>query len=190
MYYEKLEPILEDLEKKEIDVAGGSVVGMVLGIVNSLVSYIANLTIGKKRYADVEDKNKELLLKAESLKAKALKVVDDDPMILAEILKAYKTRKSDEEYYQEVCINATEFCMNVVYLAKETAELVDEISKVGNKMLSSDFKICKLYAVASIKCAMENVKINLRAIKDEQYRNKIETECDKIISSIWEENTL
>lgn len=184
MYYEKLEPILEDLGNKEIDVAGGSVVGMVLGIVNSLVSYIANLTIGKKRYLDVEEKNKELLAKAKELKAKSLKVIDEDPIVLEQILKAYKNKKNNEDEYQEVCKKATEFCMRVVHLARETADLADEISKVGNRMLSSDFEICKIYAKASIRAEIENVKINLSAVKDEKYRNKIKNEYNEIIKNL------
>ena len=50
MYYEKLIPILSDLENKEIEIAGGSVVGMNLATINSLIKYISNLTLGKKKY--------------------------------------------------------------------------------------------------------------------------------------------
>ena len=63
MYGEKIKPILEDLENKDIDVAGGGVVGIVLSSVNSLIRYIANLTLGKKKYEDVQDKIKEILEK-------------------------------------------------------------------------------------------------------------------------------
>ena len=48
MYNEKLNPILNDLENKDIEIAGGSVVGMVLSTINSLIKYIANLTVDKK----------------------------------------------------------------------------------------------------------------------------------------------
>ena len=48
MYNDKIKHILEDLENKDIDIAGGSVVGMVLSTINSLITYIANLTVGKK----------------------------------------------------------------------------------------------------------------------------------------------
>ena len=44
MYNEKLNPILADLENKEVEIAGGSVVGMVLSTINSLIIYISNLT--------------------------------------------------------------------------------------------------------------------------------------------------
>ena len=50
MYYEKLMPILADLESKDVEVAGGSVVPMVLSIINALIDYICNLTKDKKNY--------------------------------------------------------------------------------------------------------------------------------------------
>ena len=61
MYSEKMQSILNDLENKETEIAGGSVVGMVLATTNSLIKYIANMTIGKNKYEDVQDKVIEIL---------------------------------------------------------------------------------------------------------------------------------
>lgn len=184
MYYEKMNPILNDLENKEIEIAGGSVVGMVLSTINSLIKYIANLTIGKKKYEDVQDKVKEILEKAEILKQKSLHAIDKDKEILEEILNAYKIRKENAEKYGQVCKEAVDFCMGVVYVSNDTLKLADEISKVGNKMLASDFKICKYYSIASIQSAMENVYINLKSVDDREYTKKIEDECKQILEEI------
>lgn len=184
MYYEKMNPILDDLENKEIEIAGGSVVGMTLSTINSLIKYIANLTIGKKKYEDVQDKVKEILEKAEILKQKSLQAIDKDKEVLEEILNAYKIRKENAEKYGQVCKEAVNFCMNVVNVANETLKLSDEISKVGNKMLVSDFKICKYYSIASIQSAMENVYINLKSVEDEEFVDEIEEECKNILSGI------
>ena len=184
MYFEKMNPILNDLENKEIEIAGGSVVGMALSTINSLIKYIANLTINKKNYEDVQDKVKEILKKAENLKQNSLEAIDKDKEILEEILNAYKIRKENTEKYAQVCKEAVEFCMSVVKIANETLKISDEISKVGNKMLSSDFKICKYYSIASIQSAMENVYINLKAVEDEEYVNQIEKECKQILEGM------
>ena len=184
MYHEKLNPILNDLENKDTEIAGGSVVGMVLSTINSLIKYIANLTVDKKNYENVQDKVKEILNKAEELKQNSLQAIDKDKEVLEKILYAYKTRKDNPENYEQVCREAVDFCMNVVYISNDTLKLSVEISKVGNKMLASDFKICKYYSIASIQSAMENVYINLKAINDEIYTNKIEEECKKILQEI------
>ena len=179
MYNEKLKPILEDLESKEIEIAGGSVVGMVLSTINSLIIYISNLTFGKKKYEDVQDKIEEILKEAEDLKTKSLQAIDKDKEILEEILKNYKLKKENPEKYQEVCKVAVEFCMEVLNIAKETFYLTEKISKYGNKMLSSDFKICKYYSIASIKSAIVNVEINLEQIEDKTYVEKIKSEYEE-----------
>lgn len=184
MYNEKLMPILEDLENKEIEIAGGSVVGMVLSTINSLIIYISNLTLGKKRYEDVQGKIKEILIEAEELKIKSLQAIDKDKKILEEILEAYKIKKENKEKYQEVCKNAVEFCMEVLNIAKNTLDLTEKIAKYGNKMLSSDFEICKYYSIASIKSAIVNVEINLKGIEDEVYKIEIQNKCNSILEGI------
>ena len=181
MYSEKMQSILNDLENKEIEIAGGSVVGMVLSTTNSLIKYIANMTIGKKNYEEVQDKVKEILNSAEELKLKSMQTIDKDKEILEEILEAYKIKKQNEEKYQFICKKATDFSLGVVYIANDTLKLSNEIAKVGNRMLSSDFKICKYYAIASIQSAMENVYINLKGITDEEYKKDIENKCRKIL---------
>lgn len=183
MYGEKIEPILNDLESKEVEIAGGSVVGMVTATVNSLIKYISNLTLGKKKYEDVQAKVGEILKNADNLKTEALQVVDKDKEVLEGILKAYKVKKDDEEKYMQVCKEAVEFCMRVVDLAFKTLKLSDEISKVGNKMLASDFKICKYYSFASIQSAIVNVDINLSAIEDNEYKDNILKKYNEILES-------
>ena len=184
MYYEKMNSILNDIENREIEIAGGSVVGIVLSTINSLIKYISNLTLDKKNYENVQENIKVIMEKTEELKEKALETIDNDKEILEEILKAYKLRKENSINYQQVCKKAVNFCMDVVNIANETLKLSDEISKVGNKMLSSDFKICKYYSIASVQSAMENVYINLKAVEDEEYTNRIESECKEILEGI------
>ncbi len=181
MYKEKLEPILEDLENKEIEIAGGSVVGMNLAIINSLIRYISNLTIGKKKYEDVQDEIKSIILEAKILKTDSMQVIDQDKEILEKILNAYKKRKENEEEYQYACRESVEFCMEVLDIAFSTLKLSDRISKVGNKMLSSDFKISKYYAFASVESAIVNVEINLDSIKNEEYKSKIKEQYTNIL---------
>ena len=173
MYSEKIEEILNDLEDKNLEIAGGSVVGMVLSTVNSLIKYIANLTVGKKNYAEVQDKVLEILKQADDLKNKSLNSIDKDKEVLEKILITYKKRKEMPEDYQMACKEAVEFGIEVLEVAYKTFELSEKISKVGNKMLSSDFKICKYYAEASIKSAKENVFINFESVQDIQFKERM-----------------
>lgn len=180
MYNEKIKPILEDLENKEIEIAGGSVVGMVLGITNSLVKYICNLTIGKKKYQDVQDEVLEIKKEAEELKQYVLEAIDKDKEMLEEILKAYKTKKENPKELENACKKSVEFCLDVTQKALQTLKLTEKISKVGNKMLASDFKVCCYYSFASVQASIVNVKINLDSLDDEKYIEQVEAKYKEI----------
>ena len=181
MYNEKLIPLLDDLEDKDIEIAGGSTVGMILSITNSLIKYICNLTINKKKYENVQNDVLRIEKEAEKLKINVLKIIDKDKEILEKILLAYKDRKENMEKYINTCKEATEYCLEVTECALETLQLADRISKVGNKMLSSDFEICKIYSFAAIKASIVNVDINLGSIEDEIYNKSIKDKYVKIL---------
>lgn len=184
VYGKKIEDILLDIEDSKIHIAGGSVVGMVLSIVNSLIVYISNLTIGKKSYKDVQSKIQEILKETKETKEESIKIIDKDKEILEQILDAYRMRKEDEERYQNVLKNAVKFCVEVVEIAYKTCILTKRISEVGNKMLASDFKICKYYSIASMNSAIENVYVNLEEITDIEFKTMIKSECDNKLKSI------
>lgn len=169
MYNEKLIPILNDLENKEIELAGGSVVGMVLSITNSLINYICNLTIGKKKYEDVQNEVLKIKEEAKLLKKETLEVIDQDKEVLEKILEAYKLRKEKTEDLENASKEGVKFCITVMNKAIQTLNLVKRIEKVGNNMLASDFKICEYYAEASVKASIVNVEVNLKSVKDKSF---------------------
>ena len=181
MYKEKIEDILDDIENKEIDIAGGAIVGMCLSIVNSLIKYISNLTLGKKKYEDVQDEVKNIIEEAEKLKKDCQDIIDKDKDLLEEILEVYKLRKEKPEQYEIVCKKAVDFCLDVLNKAFNTIKLAERISKVGNRMLASDFKICASYSFASVESAIVNVEINLNPIEDESFKNKVRKDCNLIL---------
>ena len=178
MYYEGIEPFLTNLEDKSVGVAGGSVVAMVLSSLNSLIMYISNLTIGKKKYADVEEQVKEIFNEANRLKTKTLQMIDGDKLVLDVILEAYKTRTENPDKYNQACKKGVEFCMDVLQTAVQVLELADRISACGNRMLSSDFQICAHYGLASVESAIVNVKINLIEELGNEYIDEINEKCE------------
>ena len=180
MYCEKLKPILEDLENKEIELAGGCVVGMVLAELNSLIKYICNLTLGKKKYENVKDEIIKIKEDADTLKNEVLQIIDEDKKIVEEILDGYKIRHEEPFKYQNVNKKAVEFCMEVTKKSLEILKLTNRISKIGNQMLSSDFKICGFYGLASVEASIVNVKTNLDSIEDEEYKLDVRLKCLKI----------
>ena len=181
MYYEKLMPILADLENKDIEIAGGSVVSMVISITNALIDYICNLTKDKKNYENVREEVLKIQKENEDLREKSLEAIDRDEQILREILDGYKKRKEEPEKLEEICKKSAEFCLSVTENALNTLKLAKRISQIGNKMLSSDFKICIMYAYTSVQAGIENVKINVDSIKDEEFKKDMIKKYEQIL---------
>ena len=149
LYNEKIRPILDDLENPEIELAGGSAVGMVLSITDSLISYICNLTIGKKKYENVQDEVIKIKKEAEVLREKALKVIDEDRVVLDKLLKAFKVRKEEPEKLEEASKECVLFCNTVMEDSLETLKLVSRLEKVQKenytfKQLFEKFKEAKM----------------------------------------------
>lgn len=173
LYNEKIKPILEDLENPEIELAGGSTVGMVLSITASLIIYICNLTIGKKSYENVQEEVIKIQKEAYEIKKKALNVIDQDRIVLDKVLKAYKIRKTEPNELEQASKESVLFCYDVMEETIKTLELVNRLEKVGNKMLVSDFNICKKYSISCMESSIINIEINLKYIKDEKFINDI-----------------
>ena len=102
--------------------------------------------------------------------------------LMSSVYKGLEELKKDGEYGRRKLNQYTKYL---------TLVLADKISEIGNKMLASDFKICKYYAYASVKSAIVNVEINLESINDIDYKkqiidkyNKFLIDSDKIINEM------
>lgn len=180
LYNEKIKPILDDLENPNIELAGGSTVGMLLSITNSLIIYICNLTIGKKKYMDVEEEVRAIKQNAQMLKEKSLNAIDKDRIVLNNILKAYKVQKEEPQKLEDASKESVLFCESVMEDCFEDIKLINKLEKVGNKLLVSDFEICKKYAFTALEASIVNIDINLKYITDKEFINQIESNYKKI----------
>lgn len=163
---------LDDLASESSIPGGGSAAALAGSMTAAVVSFISNLTIGKKKYEDVEDEAKEILAKAEELRKELVNMVDEDSQILEEILATYK--KGDKEELLAVSKKAVEFSMDMTRKCVDIMDLSLHISKIGNRMLASDFEVAAFIGDAAVNSAIANVKINLKSIKDEDYVERIE----------------
>lgn len=177
---------LDDLSSKNVEMGGGSIIGLNLASVCSLVEYICNLTIGKKRYIDVEEKAKKILEEAEMLKNESLEAIDEDKEILEKILLYYKTRNEDKQNYTQILQKSVDFSFKTLELSYKVLILVSEISKIGNLMLVSDFEIGAYIAYSCVESSITNIKINLQNVEDEIYVEKMKNKYYSILDEAYD----
>ncbi len=169
---------LDDLSSKKSIPGGGSAAALAGAMTAAVVSFISNLTIGKEKYKKVEPEAKEILDKSQDLKNELARMIDEDSDILKEILDTYKT--GDKEKLLSVSKKAVGFSLDMTRKCVEIMELSLHISKIGNRMLASDFEVAAFIGDAAVNSAIANVKINLKSIKDEEYISGVEDEYSRL----------
>jgi len=176
---------VEVLSSKAAVPGGGGASALVGAIGMALGAMVGNLTVGKKKYADVEADIKELLNKAATLQAELLRLVDEDAVVFEPLSKAYGIPKDDptrEQVMEDSLKLACTVPMDIMRLCARAIELQDEFAKKGSILALSDAGVGALFCKAALQGASLNVFINTGSMTDRGYAASIESEADAILS--------
>jgi len=155
---------------------GGSAAALGAAIGAALVSMVGNLTVGKKKYVDVQDDIRRMLDQSEALRLKCVGLLEDDVAAYTQVSKAYKMPRDTEEQktarsaaIQEALKVATEVPMVLAETCVQILNLCPESAEKGNIRAVSDVGVGALMAEAALRAAAVNVWINLGSIRDESF---------------------
>lgn len=161
---------------------GGSMAALSGAMGGSLTEMVANLTIGKKKYAGIEDEMKEIALKAAIIRARLLEDIQRDSDSYDKVMAVYKMPKNSENeiYIREKAIQeslkaAAEIPLEIAETALELMPLAEAVVEKGNPNAVTDGLVGCMMVRTAVLSALFNVKINLASIKDSVYVNK--TRC-------------
>jgi glutamate formiminotransferase/formiminotetrahydrofolate cyclodeaminase len=146
---------------------GGSAAALAGTLAAALVAMVARLTIGRKAYAAVEARAREILADAERLRAELRRLVDEDAAVYAGVSRAYKIPKDDPgrgRAVDDALLAAARTPAEVVKRARRVHQLATEIGAIGNKNAASDARVAGLLAGTAIDGALENIKVNVAAM--------------------------
>src|SRR5437016_8897315 len=148
---------------------GGSAAALAGTLAAALVAMVARLTIGRKAYAAVENRAREILVEAEALRGELRRLVDEDAAAYAAVSRAYKIAKGDPQRTRAIddaLLAAARVPAEVARRASRVLEVAEELQKIGNRNARSDAEVADGLAVAAIAGAEENVRVNLAAMSD------------------------
>ena len=167
---------------------GGGAAALAGAIGMALGSMVCNLTTGKKKYAQYEEAIQEILVKAGKLQEELLSMIDKDAVGFYPLSKSYGLPTSTEEEKQykaetmEKCLKvACEVPMNIVRLCHDSIKLHEELVDKGSKLAISDVGCGVQCLRAAILSAQLNVIINVNSMKDREYAQKIDRECNQLV---------
>ena len=165
-----IEDLLKEISSKSPAPGGGSVAALSGCFGAALVSMVCNLTIGKKKYIEVEDEMKVIKKEAESLRKELLNLSSKDVKAFNQVITAYKSNEDNKEILlQNAYKKAAEVPLDVAKDCLRVLELVEIIIKKGNKNTVSDAGVAALMASSGLNGAIFNVKVNLKSIKDDEF---------------------
>ena len=171
-----VEPFLEALASRDATPGGGSAAAIIGAMGASLVSMVCNLTIGKKKYAEVEDEMKDILAKADSLRVKLIGMIEDDAKAFDAVMGAYGMAKETDQQkaarnqaIQAALKLATDVPLACARAAREVIDLAAIAADKGNRNVISDAGVGVLAAYAALRSAALNVFTNARMITDKTF---------------------
>ncbi|HET9979054.1 MAG TPA: cyclodeaminase/cyclohydrolase family protein [Ktedonobacterales bacterium] len=166
---------LEALGSSASTPGGGAASALAAALAAALVEMVAQLTVGRPKYAAVEERVREIIEQLRAVRARLLRLMADDERAFAGVSAAYKLPKtSDDERaareraIQAALLEAMRPPLAVMTSACDALALAEEIARIGNGTVASDAGCAAILGEAAVRSASLNVLANVVLIHDEQ----------------------
>lgn len=167
---------------------GGGASALVGAIGTALGNMVGNLTVGKKKYADVQDEILELKARSDKLQEKFLMMVEKDAEVFEPLSKAYglpsgtDEEKAEKERVMETVLKAaSEAPFGIMELCMEAIDIVSRFSEIGSKIAISDAGCAAACCRAALNAASLNVFINTKLMKDRAYAEEMNKRAEEML---------
>lgn len=193
------EKFLTELASSAPAPGGGGGAAMAGALAAALSSMVANLTIGKEKFAAQEAEVKELLKQAEAERARLLQLVGEDAAVFNSFMSCYKLPKATEAEksartaaIRAAAKKAATVPLDIARSAFNVLKLADKLVVLGNPGVITDGACSALLARAALRCAEYNVRINLGLTKDEAWNAQVAAELEVMLkeAEVLENNLL
>ncbi|KQP05622.1 methenyltetrahydrofolate cyclohydrolase [Methylobacterium sp. Leaf93] len=177
--HETIQSFLDGLASSAPTPGGGGAAAISGAMGAALLSMVCNLTIGKKKYVEVEGELKEILGKSEALRAELTGMIADDVEAFDAVMGAYGLPKvTDEEKaaraarIQEALKVATDVPLACCRACREVIDLAEAVADKGNLNVISDAGVAVLSAHAGLRSAALNVYVNAKGLDDRGFADE------------------
>ncbi len=190
---EKLQRYLDDLASARPTPGGGSTAALSGAMGAALASMVCRLTIGKDAYAGVQQEIEELLKQTEHLRLRFQQLMQEDIETYGRLSACYKLpRETSEERaartaaIQKQLVEAALVPLEVVERAADLAQCCQRIADIGNATVLSDVATGAILASGAGEGAALMVRINLRAMKNDELVAELEERLSRALTVIAE----
>ena len=184
----RIQEFLDVLSSKEPVPGGGGASALAGALGNALGQMVSNLTIGKKKYALVEDEIKELAERMKGIQGQFTALADQDAKVFAPLAKCYSLPSGTEEekaYKAEVMearlLDASLVPMEIMEKAAEMLEIMDILADKGSRMAVSDVGVGVQFIRTALLGAVMNVYINTKSMKNRGKAEEMNEKAERLI---------
>lgn len=174
------------LASKEPVPGGGGASALVGAIGTALGNMVGSLTVGKKKYADVEQEIIALKAKCDDLEKQLLDQVPADAEGFAPLAKAYGIPKDDQtsdETLEKATLNACAVPVHIMELCCQSLDAIRVFAEKGSRLAVSDAGCGAVIVKAALQAASLNVFINTKSLKNRGEAERLNARCEEMLGT-------
>lgn len=180
-----MQEFLDSLASKEPVPGGGGASALIGAVSCSLCSMVSNLTLGKKKYAEYQDRIQEYLMKLTKINQKLVQDIKKDADAFAPLARAYAIPKDDpdrESIMEEALVNAAKAPMGILKDLEEILPIMEDLCVIGSKLAISDVAVAATACRAAYEGAVMNIFINTKSMKNRTLAQSYNNQAEKLVS--------
>lgn len=182
------EEFVEVLASKAPTPGGGGASALTGAVGVALGNMVGSLTVGKKKYAEVEEEIKAMMEASAKLQADLLELVQKDAECFEPLAAAYRMPKDTEEekaakerVLEQATKDACEVPFEIMEKCCQGIDLCGEFAEKGSVMATSDAGAGAIFCKAALQAASLNVYINTKSLKDREYAQQANEKSDAML---------
>lgn len=179
---------LEVLSSKAPIPGGGGASALAGALGNALGQMVVNLTVGKKKYAEVEEEMQEYLEHLKNMQQEFLHLSDRDAEVFAPLAECYRLpsatpeeKEHKETVMEEKLLDASMVPVEIMEKALELLEILDVLADKGSRMAVSDVGVAVQFTRTALLGAVMNVYINTKSMKNREKAEEINQNAKRMI---------
>lgn len=179
-----MQNFLAALASKAPTPGGGGAAALCGAVGIALGNMVGNLTLGKKKYAEVQEDIAALNAKAEALREEFLALIDADAEAFEPLSKAYGIPKDDPtrgEVMEAALMRAAEPPLEIMRKCVKALELIADYAQKGSALAISDAGCAAAITRAACEAAALNVFVNTKPMRDREKAGEINREANELL---------
>ncbi len=181
-----LNDFIKELSSKSPVPGGGGASALIGAVAAALCSMVANLTSGKKKYADYQDDIDRIIGKMNSSIRSLMNLIVKDAEVFLPLSEAYSIPKEQpgrDEILESALVNACSIPLEIIREAASLVDIIEELKIKGSRLAVSDVGVAASACRAALDGAAMNVYINTNLMKDKKYAAKVNEETACIVAN-------